>query len=529
MKKKGPVCFVFILLALFFLNLGSVKAWADDSYITYKNFFDGYTIKYPRDWQLDESKKESVVEFLVNGQFKLRIYHQPLKKGVSANDYIWYSNKQILEGKSGVQLFSQKKGKIGNYTVHDFKWQRPYIVGIPNDLNCYREVNLILKNRVYTLIMKSSAEKFDQYSKELDLVLRSFRLIPSSEVITRETKNGSTVEDLEFKGKNLTFTIPSGGLVWGAFLPGALVSPEGSQKMRQLEQDLNHEFDFLMTYYQFGSPFPQEMLELASKKENRIFMLTWQPWWTNGGQYHATPDIAAGLYDDYIREWARGAREIGEPIFLRISNEMNGDWDPWCVWFLSLDHDLYQEAWKRIHRIFKEEGADNVQFVWNPHDRSYPDFRWNDAHLYYPGDEYVDWIGLTGYNNGTSYPYDVWRDFDLIYRDLYDDYNSKYPDKPFMIGEFSCNEVGGDKSAWIEQGFASLTKNYPKIRIAVWFNAVDKKWLYNIDSSPQAKKAFRKALTDPYYVQGTVTKTGMEDELDSIANSDDLLGRNTVQ
>jgi len=502
-KRKGLFLGVFLLVFML-LNASKPRADVHFTYLTYNNRYDGYSVRYPSSWQVDESNKESVVQFSLDGHFKLSIYHQPLKN-VSANDYIWYSNKQIIEGKSGVKLLSQKKGKVGKYTSYEFCWKRPYIAGIPNDLNYYREVNLILKNQIFTFIMKSSEKEFSAYSQQLDSLLKSFKIIPQTEMMVSQERKETPVCDLVFSGKDLTFRIPKDGLVWGVFMPGALVSPEGNERMKQLEEDLNHRFDFLMTYCLFGSSLPKEMLESA-KEEKRIVMLTWQPWWTNDGQYHATPDIAAGVYDDYIREWARGIKEFGNPVFLRISNEMNGDWDPWCVWFLSLDHDIYKEAWKRIHRIFQEEGADNVQFVWNPHDRSYPNFRWNNPHLYYPGDEYVDWIGLTGYNNGTSYPYDIWRDFDQIYRPIYDDYSNKYPDKPFMIGEFSCNEVGGDKAAWIEEGFASLTKNYPKIRMAVWFNAVDNKWIYTIDSSPEAKEAFKKALTNPYYVQGTVER-----------------------
>lgn len=504
--KLPKLIFFILILVLLFSTVANAEVGLNSSgkYTNYNNSDDGYAISYPENWTVNESQKEAVVTFMVDGQFKLNVYHQPLTTTVSANVYIGYSNRQIIQGKSGVELLRQRRSRVKNYSTQEFSWKRPYLAGIPNDLNYYREVNLILKDRVYTFIMKSSEEHFPYYSKQLDQVLNSFRVIPRTKSLSPEIKGGS-VEEIRFAGKDLTFTIPENGLVWGAFLPGALVSSGGDQKMIQLEQDLNHKFDFLMTYFLFGDPFPKAMLDKATE-QNRIFMLTWQPWWTKDGQYHATPDIAGGVYDEYIREWARAAKEFGNPIFLRISNEMNGDWDPWCVWFLSFDHDIYIESWRRIHRIFKEEGADNVQFVWNPHDRSYPDFRWNNPHLYYPGDEYVDWIGLTGYNNGTSYPADIWRDFDQIHRPLYDDYCSKYPDKPFIIGEFSCNEVGGDKAAWIEQGFASLAKNYPKIRIAVWFNAVDNRWLYNIDSSLEAKEAFGKALENPYFVQGTVKK-----------------------
>ena len=94
---------------------------------------------------------------------------------------------------------------------------------------------------------------------------------------------------------------------------------------------------------------------------------------------------------------------------------MNGDWTEWCSWFYSLDPDLYIMAWSRIYTLFKKVGANNVYFVWNPHDRTYPDYNWNKEHLYYPGDSKVDWIGLTAYNNGVTRPNETWREFEECY------------------------------------------------------------------------------------------------------------------
>ncbi|PKM78086.1 MAG: hypothetical protein CVU90_03415 [Firmicutes bacterium HGW-Firmicutes-15] len=155
--------------------------------------------------------------------------------------------------------------------------------------------------------------------------------------------------------------------------------------------------------------------------------------------------------------------------------------------------------------MIKQEGASNVLFVWNPHDRTYPNFKWNSPELYYPGSEYVDWVGLTCYNDGTSYPYGIWRNFNDMYRPVYNDYLLKYPRKPFMITEFSCNEAGGDKTAWIKECLSSL-KNYPNIRIAVWFDKIEGKWLYRIDSQPSSKEAFKQGIKDPYYLRNAITR-----------------------
>lgn len=181
---------------------------------------------------------------------------------------------------------------------------------------------------------------------------------------------------------------------------------------------------------------------------------------------------------------------------------MNGDWDPWSVWYLGMDHTLYVGAWRHVVDIFREEGATNAMWVWNPHDRSYPDFTWNDPHLYYPGDDYVDWVGLTGYNTGPRAG-DPWRSFDEIYGSVYADYRLHYPRKPLLITEFSSDEQGGDKAAWIRDAFQAL-KRYPAIKYAVWFDFPWWKWEYRLDSSPGAFNAFGESWRDPYFRTGTV-------------------------
>ena len=68
------------------------------------------------------------------------------------------------------------------------------------------------------------------------------------------------------------------------------------------------------------------------------------------------------------------------------------------------DCSTYVELYRYLYSIFEEEGANkNTLWVWNPNEKSFPNFCWNYADNYYPGDEYVDIVGLTGYNTGDYY------------------------------------------------------------------------------------------------------------------------------
>ena len=115
----------------------------------------------------------------------------------------------------------------------------------------------------------------------------------------------------------------------------------------------------------------------------------------------------------------------------------------------------------------------NAERVWNPNDVSYPSFNWNHALCYYPGNEYVDVIGLTGYNTGTYYSNfgEHWRSFHEIYDAYYADYCTWFT-QPMMITEFSCSSIGGDKTAWVREMLDGL-QTMPRVKMAVWWDAGD--------------------------------------------------------
>ena len=65
---------------------------------------------------------------------------------------------------------------------------------------------------------------------------------------------------------------------------------------------------------------------------------------------------------------------------------------------------------------------------------------------YYPGDDYVDWTGVDGYNWGSANG--EWQTFQQSLPHIYPLLAAK--GKPILIGEMASTEVGGDKAAWID-------------------------------------------------------------------------------
>lgn len=457
---------------------------------------NGFSFRLSADYRLIENGLQNNYFVFSGPSGTLKVFTEKLKKNVSPQTYIAYSNYQLYSGKAGFKTITHSTKKINGYQIRQITYCRPVITNLVNDCNYYVETHVIngKKERVVTFWAKSTQTFHNRIIADIEAAIGTFT---EKEIISKPSLISLAPvfsPHISYTGRNMILDIPPGQLLWGRFFPVNPLSQHSFENMLNNEAALEHKFEFLMTYYEFpgASPFPKESISKIYQ-DGRVLMLTLQPF-RKGSDWIAVPEIIAGLHDHKIREWAEGLKELGEPVFVRPFNEMNGDWDPWCSWFYGKDNELYILAWRHVVDIFRAAGAENVLFVWNPHDRSYPDFTWNNPHLYYPGDEYVDWIGLTGYNNGTSHPADIWRNFDDIYIPLYNDYLFRYPHKPFMITEFSCNEIGGSKAVWIKEAMESLAKNYPNIKIATWFDSQDNDWLYQLDSSPESFEAFKNGL-----------------------------------
>ncbi len=212
-------------------------------------------------------------------------------------------------------------------------------------------------------------------------------------------------------------------------------------------------------------------------------------------------DIASGVYDAQLTAWARAAKEYGKPFFFRWAWEMNGTWFKWGAEAAS-DPSVYVAAWRHFHDIVTAQGADNVTWVWCPN-TSFKGSTSLDA--LYPGDAYVDWTCIDGYNAGTGGGSGAadWRSFGQIFGDTYDELLSLAPQKPIMVGETASGESGGSKAEWIRDALTELPQDFPRIKALVWFNwnIVDSAGLHSwqIESSQSAQEAFAAAISSPLY------------------------------
>ena len=258
------------------------------------------------------------------------------------------------------------------------------------------------------------------------------------------------------------------------------------------------------------SAFPTTFCAMAGKA-GAIPMITWEPsglpFKTNDpsktylDEFNDQFNKKSGKIYEYALMWAKAAKAYGKPFLLRPFHEMNlRETYPWTAWMNGGDAGIekVKEAWINLYKLFKEVGADNATFVWCPNNKSYPAENWNTIDKYYPGDAYVDWIGIDGYrkgtetvNEGSKFPL-----FNSVFGKSLPYLRSK--GKPLIICETSSSP-DEKKPQYINELFEA--SKYYGISAVCWFNenkegmgADEKNWL--IDAPEKTKKQMEQEEDD---------------------------------
>src|SRR5665648_536855 len=245
--------------------------------------------------------------------------------------------------------------------------------------------------------------------------------------------------------------------------------------LNYLENYTNYKFPILLNYSKFENTYKHPNLKLrldTAYNNGKTMELTLQTSWKEKGTGNMVYDVLSGKYDMFLRDYALTIKNFGHPVIFRLGNEMNGDWCPYAGYNTSRDPMVFKEFYRYIYSIFEEAGVNNTIWVWNPNAESFPNFKWNDTLMYYPGDEYVDVVGLTAYNTGTYYASkgEKWQEFDELYSNLYNEYYRNFG-QPLMICEFASASHGGDKTQWVSSMFENI-KYYSNIKVAIWLSLI---------------------------------------------------------
>jgi mannan endo-1,4-beta-mannosidase len=267
------------------------------------------------------------------------------------------------------------------------------------------------------------------------------------------------------------------------------------QRSQAAAQTLGKHLDVLTVYDAFSweKPLPTALLD-AVTAAGCTPELSWEPWDPGAGKHQAAytaAQIAGGRYDIYVRGWAEQAAAYGGRFLLRFAHEMNGDWYPWSVGAPGGSPQDYVAAYRRVRGIFDDAGAKRVEWVWCPN--VIVNGNTEAIAQCYPGDQFVDIVGVDGYNFG-DLPGHHWTQPADLFADSLALLTRLAPGKQVWINEVGCGDRGGDKARWISEFISWLAST--DVRALVWFEVngagVDADW--RLTSSPTTIAAAKSAL-----------------------------------
>jgi hypothetical protein len=155
-------------------------------------------------------------------------------------------------------------------------------------------------------------------------------------------------------------------------------------------------FDTIMYFADFSEPLALQGIERVAST-GRFPLVTWEPWRFGQGKHQAEFTLAsflAGDHDTVIDESAERIASFGGPVMIRFAHEMNGDWYPWNESVNTNEPGEFVAVWRYVHDRFQAAGATNAVWVWSPNVTTYLP---TPLERFWPGDDYVDVVGLSGY------------------------------------------------------------------------------------------------------------------------------------
>lgn len=220
--------------------------------------------------------------------------------------------------------------------------------------------------------------------------------------------------------------------------------------------------------------------------------------------------IVDGDFDTELLAWGRAAARWGRPMLIEFGTEVNGSWFPWNgAWNGGGNTtgfgdpakpdgpERFRAAYRHVRDTIEAGGADNLTWFFHVDDSSQPRKPWNSIRSYYPGDRYVDWVGVSVY--GPLTPGDPWgpgfaADMRRVYPEL-----TSLSSKPIALLEFGALQ-GRRKAGWFKAALRSVaSRRFPRIKaISVWSeswkNGDGSRSNLRIDSDRHTLKTYRRGV-----------------------------------
>jgi hypothetical protein len=274
------------------------------------------------------------------------------------------------------------------------------------------------------------------------------------------------------------------------------LSATGARALEIAEARLRVRAGVVGVFTGFNEPFPSQAAQQAADRD-ALLMISWEPQVPGAGQSqprYALDRITEGAFDGYLRAFARAAAATRRPVLIRFAAEMNGDWQVWSTGANGNQPVDYADAYRHVVRVVRGAGARNIRWAFNPivsYEGSQP-----LAQLY-PGDAYVDWVALDGYNWGPLQPWG-WQPFADIFARGLAELRTVAARKPLAVAEIGC-APGPGKAEWVAE--ALVRARAAGARMVVWFEH-DKETDWRLSAERDVASAARSVVTGPGWATG---------------------------
>ncbi|GAB3778483.1 glycoside hydrolase family 26 protein [Nocardioides ungokensis] len=271
-------------------------------------------------------------------------------------------------------------------------------------------------------------------------------------------------------------------------------------RLSEWEAEVGGRAEIASYYYGFGDVFPAQAERTFSDGGTRKVLLSWDMGPTRFSEW------ASGRYDDYLDQIAAAARAYPYQVYVRPWPEMNGDWQtfqPTAAGERAYG-GTYREfklAWRHVVTYLRAHGADNLRWVFNPTVDTYAET--TPVRRIWPGAQYVDVLGLDGFNWGRDSGRGRWTSFSQTFRDQYANLTELDSQAPVWICEVASKEPRIDdgapadpqhtKAGWVRAMFDF--EGMPRLRAVVWFDAAkERDW--RAASSLGSQRQWQRVMSD---------------------------------
>jgi endoglucanase len=255
-----------------------------------------------------------------------------------------------------------------------------------------------------------------------------------------------------------------------------------------LEEKIGAKLPTMSWFQDWGTPWLTRQASAAAESGHDL-LICWEP--TINRDPVRFSEIVDGVYDSHLEAYFSAAADHPRPVMMRPFHEMNGDWYPWARAHGRRDVvssiEEWIAAWQHLVLLQRRVSGDHIKWLWCV---NYIDIGGFPAEWYFPGEEYVDAVGMDCYNG-----YGPWESFYQLAAPMYNRLIRLKAKVPVVVAETGCREPTAaenrSKAAWLQELFDE--DRLPRLTNINFFSS-NKKHDWRLDSSVEALQTMRRNL-----------------------------------